>query len=158
MKQPSRRIATFIGFYVLCLVVQFAGAYFTQRSVTTWYVGLHKSPLTPPGIYFGIVWTALYFLMALAATRVYQRTQTLHCRALRWWTIQLLLGFLWSILFFGEKEIILGLEVILLNLLAIAFTGWFFLRVDRLAGLLILPLLLWVGFASYLNYYILVNN
>lgn len=158
MKNITSRLVTFGCFYALCLLVQAVGGYFTQMSVQDWYPTLYKSPLTPPGMYFGIVWTVLYFLMALAATRVFHKTQTVRCHALRWWLIQLLLGLIWSIMFFGRQQIESGMLIILANLVAIGVTLMFFRRVDRWAGAMIAPLLLWVGFASYLNGFIVLHN
>ncbi len=155
MKLP---ITTFLVFYALCFAVQAIGGYFTQTSVTSWYPTLIKSPLTPPGMWFGIVWTALYFLMAVAATRIYLRTGTWRTHALRWWLVQLLFGLLWSILFFGAREIATGLQIIVATWLAIAITLVLFYRTDKRAGLLLVPLLLWVSFASYLNLYIWQHN
>ena len=156
-KAPSR-LLIFVCFYALCFVVQTGGAFFTQLSVTTWYAGLDKSPLTPPGMYFGIVWTTLYLLMALAAMRVYHKTQTLRSHALRWWLIQLILGFLWSVMFFGNQAVLSAFQIILANLVAIGVMLVFFSRIDRVAALMLAPLFLWVSFASYLNYFILTHN
>jgi tryptophan-rich sensory protein len=148
-------LLAFLGFYALCFAVSAAGGYFTQMSVTSWYVTLHKSPLTPPGMVFGIVWTILYLLMALAATRVYGRTGTLRSPALRWWLVQLLMGLIWCEVFFGQREIMAGMQVMLANWLAVAITIALFRRIDRVAAWMMLPLLLWLSFASYLNFYIL---
>jgi tryptophan-rich sensory protein len=156
-KAPSR-LLIFVCVYALCFVVQTGGAYFTQLSVTTWYAGLDKSPLTPPGMVFGIVWTTLYLLMALAAMRVYHKTQTLRSHALRWWLIQLVLGFLWSVMFFGNQAVLSAFQIILANLVAIGVMLVFLRRIDRVAALMLAPLFLWVSFASYLNYFILMNN
>lgn len=153
-----RRIGMFLLFYAFALVAQFGGGYFTQMSVTTWYADLTKSPLTPPGIAFGIAWTALYLLMSLAAERVYHRTGTLHCRPLRWWFIQLILGLDWCLVFFGQRQIGQGLVIILCGWLAVALTLYFFRRVDKGAALLMVPLLLWMSFATYLNLYIWLHN
>lgn len=87
-------IRPFIGFYAICLLVQFAGSYFTQMSVGSWYLTLDKSPFTPPGYVFGIAWTLLYICMSMAAARIYHRIGTLNNRPMRWWLIQLVAG--WS--------------------------------------------------------------
>ncbi len=148
----------FFGFYAIVLMIEFGSSYFTQLSVTTWYTTLNKSPLTPPGMWFGIVWTILYFLMACAATRIYQRTGTLRTHALRWWLVQLLFGFVWCVVFFGNREILAGLQVIIANGLAVAMTIYLFYRIDRGAALMFVPLLLWLSFATYLNLFILQHN
>lgn len=155
---PAKSFAAFALAYGLCLAVQAAGAYFTAQSVHDWYPTLTKSPLTPPGMWFGIVWTALYFLMALAAAQVWRATGQAMNRPLRWWCIQLLLGLWWSITFFGTRDVRAGLLVLALTWIAVAVTFLKFRRVNRLAGWLMLPLLGWVSFAAYLNFYIFLHN
>lgn len=145
--------------YALCFLIQAAGGYFTQMGIGSgWYGGLQKSPLTPPGYVFGLTWTVLYALMAVAAARVTHITGQWNNRPLRWWAIQLLGGVVWCIVFFGLREIALGFYVLVFTWLAvlIAFLGFY--RVNRRAGWLMLPLLLWVSFASYLNFYILTHQ
>lgn len=151
-------LVAFLSFYALCLFVQTTGSYFTLLSVGDWYRGLAKSPLTPPGPVFGIAWTTLYFLMALAAARVWRVLGRVNARPLRWWLIQLLLGWVWTMVFFGLRDVQMGFLVIVLALLAVLVSVRLFLRTERTAGWLMLPLLLWVGFASYLNGAILVLN
>lgn len=151
----KQKILIFLGFYALCFLVQGIGGYVTQFSVRDWYVGLEKSALTPPGAAFGIAWTLLYFLMAVAATRVYLKRKTLRSRSLCWWGIQLLLGLIWTFVFFGQREVMLGFVVIVANWAAVAFTLYRFWRIDRVAGWLLVPLFLWLSFASYLNGFIL---
>lgn len=151
-------LAAFAGFYALCLLVQYAGSMFTMASVATWYVGLNKSHLTPPGYVFGIVWSILYALMALAATRIWRITGRVNTRPMRWWLIQLLIGLIWSMVFFGRRHIEQGMIVIALEWLAILLTFVQFRRVNHRAGWLLFPLLAWVSFASYLNFYILQHN
>jgi tryptophan-rich sensory protein len=148
----------FIGFYALCLIVQVAGAYFTDRSVHTWYPTLDKSPLTPPGVWFGIVWTTLYLLMALAATRVSAVIRTLRNRPLAWWAIQLILGLIWSIMFFGNQSVLGGLIIISATIVAVIVTTTLFWRVNAWAGIMMMPLTLWLTLATHLNLYIYLHN
>lgn len=156
--RPQRNALRFITAYLLCLAVQFLGGYYTSLSVGDWYVALNKSSLTPPGMWFGIVWTALYFLMALAAARIAKITGQWNNRPLRWWAVQLFAGLIWCMVFFGHRDIENGMLVIAFNWLAILLTLVFFWRVNRTAGLLLAPLLAWVSFASYLNFYMLTHN
>ncbi|MDI3540154.1 MAG: translocator protein [Methanolobus sp.] len=72
--------------------------------------------------------------------------------------VQLFLNFLWSVLFFGLRSPLLGLVDIVFLWLAIVATIWLFYRISRTAGLLLLPYLVWVSFASLLNYYIWLLN
>ncbi|MFZ4540295.1 MAG: TspO/MBR family protein [Rickettsiales bacterium] len=158
MTKSPNKYFVFLAFYALSFAVQAIGGYFTQLSVTTWYMGLNKSPLAPPGAAFGIAWTILYFLMALAATRIYRRTRTFRSHALRWWLVQLLLGFLWTVMFFGHREIMVGMQIIATNWIAVGITLYLFKRIDKVAAWMLAPLWAWLTFASYLNLYILAHN
>lgn len=149
--QIKKRLITFLAFYGLCLIVQFIGGYVTQFSVHDWYAGLAKSELTPPGAVFGIAWTILYFLMALAATRIYLIRNTLRSSSLAWWFIQLLLGLIWTFVFFGHREVLLGFVVIVVNWAAVVDTIRKFDKIDRKAALMLVPLCAWLTFAAYLN-------
>ena len=156
--QTTRQAARFMTAYGLCLAVQLLGGYYTQMSVTTWYADLNRSPLTPPGMWFGIVWTILYFLMAWAAARVARITGRWNSRPLRWWLLQLLAGLVWTMLFFGQRDTDTSFYLITFNWVAVLMTVWLFWRVDRRAGLLMVPLLLWISFATYLCWYIVQHN
>ncbi|MES2984578.1 MAG: TspO/MBR family protein [Pseudomonadota bacterium] len=154
----GKTVIAFVAFYALCFIVQSIGAYVTQLSVHDWYPALAKSSLTPPGMVFGIAWTILYLVMAGAATCIYRARGTWRSRSLAWWLIQLLLGLMWSLVFFGQRAIDLGFIIILLNWVAVAFTTYRFFRIERMAGWLMVPLLLWLSFACYLNGFILTHN
>lgn len=147
----QRKVSVFIGFYGLCLIVQLIGGYVTQLSVHDWYQGLAKSELTPPGAVFGITWTILYFLMAVAATCIYLIRNTLRSSSMVWWFIQLILGLIWSFVFFGHREPGLALIVITINWTAVIDTIRKFEKHDSKAALMMCPLLAWLTFAAYLN-------
>lgn len=157
MRLTKTSFLTFAAFYGMALAVQFGGAYFTATSVQDWYLTLERSPLNPPGPVFGIAWTILYFLMALAATRAYPHTKA-NRGPLVWWGVQLLLGFLWCVLFFGMRDTLGGLIVIICTTIAVIVTAVRFWRLDSLAGGLMAPLLLWLTLATHLNLYIYLNN
>ncbi len=157
--RPQRNALRFVVAYGLCVLVQLLGGYFTQVSVTSeWYQSLNKSPLQPAGMWFGIAWTALYFLMALAAARIAKITGQWNNRPLRWWLIQLFTGLVWCMVFFGHRDIQNGFYVIAFNWIAVTVTIVLFSRVNRTASALLLPLWAWMTFASYLNLYILQHN
>jgi tryptophan-rich sensory protein len=142
-----------LGLLALCLIVGGEAARFTVPSVASWYTTLIRPPLAPPNWLFGPVWTVLYVLMAVAAWLVWRgpavgrRTEA----ALVAWGCQLAVNALWTPVFFGLRMIAPGLAVILLLLGAVGFTCARFWRLNRAAGVLFLPYLAWVGFASYLN-------
>lgn len=117
-----------------------------------WYQSLVKSAWIPPAWVFGPVWTTLYLVMGVAAWRVWRETHARREQALRLWWIQLFLNALWSPLFFGWHRLDLALLEILVLLGFIAATARHFWHIDRGAGLLLIPYLAWVGFASFLNF------
>ena len=118
-----------------------------------WYAGLVKPAWNPPGWIFGLVWTVLYALMAVAAWRVWlQGGWARQKRALGLFLLQWTLNALWTPLFFGLHQPGWALAEILVLLAANLATNRAFWRVDRLAGLLLLPYAAWVSFATVLNW------
>lgn len=117
-----------------------------------WYAQLRQPPLTPPGWLFAPVWTVLYALMGLAAWLVWQRAGWLAAaRPLALFLLQLLLNGLWSYLFFGLQRPGLALLDLLSLWLVVLFTLRGFRLHHQTAGLLLVPYLLWLSFAAYLN-------
>jgi tryptophan-rich sensory protein len=118
-----------------------------------WYAQLRKPSWNPPGWVFGPVWTALYTSMAVAVWMVWRRVQgrerRLPCGL---FLAQLALNALWTPLFFGLHRPDLALVNIVLLWFAIIATSAAFWRVHRLAALLLVPYLMWVSFATFLNF------
>jgi translocator protein len=139
-----------LGLLALCFGVAGVAGRVTASSVATWYPTLAKPWFTPPDWLFGPVWGVLYAMMALAAWLVWRRVGWRN-PALGLFFAQLALNLAWSVLFFGLQLIGAALAEILLLLALIAATSWAFWRIDRRAGLLLLPYPLWVGYASLLN-------
>lgn len=133
------------------------GSVFTMSAVTTWYATLQKPPLSPPNWIFGPVWTTLYLLMGVSLYLVWRKWSVLPWTparkkmALVFFGVQLALNTLWSVLFFGLQSPGLALINIILMVVAIKITMLLFWRVSRVATWLLLPYLLWVSFATYLN-------
>lgn len=114
-----------------------------------WYASLHKPPFTPPDFVFPIVWTLLYVLMAIAAWRVW-RARGLH-HALALFILQLCLNAAWMPVAFGMQRLGLALLVILALWGVLSATLRVFWRLNKVAGALLAPYLLWVTYAAYLN-------
>jgi len=150
MNQNLMSLLVFLG---VCLGVEAASGLVTRQSVSTWYVALNKPPWTPPGWIFAPVWTLLYVLMAVAAWLVWQRRAS---HPVTWaqglFALQLLLNACWSFIFFGQRNLGLALLDIVLLLLALVVTVVCFWSIRPLAGALLAPYLVWVSFASALNY------
>lgn len=129
------------------------GSIFTASSVRTWYVDLAKPLWNPPSWIFGPVWTVLYALMGVSAYIVWQDRGASHVRtALVVYGIQLGLNILWSAIFFGLKDPQIAFFEILVLLFFMIITTILFWRINTWAGVLLIPYILWVVFASYLNY------
>lgn len=139
-------------FLLLCFLVAAAGGAVTAMSVNDWYQGLEKPGFTPPDALFAPVWTALYALMAVAAWRVLRSSGF---RDARWpllaFAVQLGLNLGWSVLFFGMNLIGAALVEMIALLAAIVVTAMLFARRDRWAGVMLVPYVVWVGYALVLN-------
>lgn len=147
-----RDLAALAGFVLLCFAVAGIGGLATASGVETWYPTLVRPGFNPPDWIFGPVWTVLYLLMAIAAWRVWRRPSSRpRSVALAAFGLQLALNLAWSLLFFGLRSPGAALVEIFLLLGAIAATAYLFWRQERLAGLLFVPYLLWVAFATLLN-------
>lgn len=137
-----------------------AGSIFTTPSIAGWYAGVVKPAFNPPAWVFGPVWTVLYALMGIAAFLVWntglgRRGVKI---ALGIFVGQLLLNTLWSIIFFGLHSLGGALIEIILLWLSIFATIIVFARVSKPAAWLLVPYILWVSFAMYLNYSIYALN
>jgi len=133
-------------------IVAALGGAVTRTTVTTWYLDLPKPGWTPPGWVFGPVWTALYAMMAVAASVVWlSRNVDDICCPLGAFTLQLLLNLAWSVCFFGLRSPLLGFLDIGLLWVAVGVATTQFFLVSRLAGWLMVPYWAWVTFAGALN-------
>ena len=112
---------------------------------------LAQPPLSPPGWLFPVVWTLLYALMGIAAYRVYNSKAENKAAALVLYGLQLFVNFLWPIVFFRFRAYLAAFVVLILLWIGIVLTLWEFYKSDERAGDLMIPYLLWVTFAAYLN-------
>ncbi len=130
-----------------------AGAIGSMFTPGAWYDSLAKPSWTPPGAVFGPVWTVLYLLMGGAAWLVWQRAGFRGAgTALAVFLVQLACNALWSYLFFGLRRPDLALADIVILWTLILVATVLFWRQTRPAGILLLPYLAWVGFATGLNF------
>lgn len=157
----KRSFVWLIVFLALPFVVGAIGSFATMPSIPTWYQGLTKPPINPPNWIFGPVWTTLYLFMGYASYRIFKkevRSPKLKKEALTVYAVHLLLNGLWSVAFFGLQSPLYGLLVIIPLLLLVMWTMFLFRRLDTIAGVLFIPYVLWVSFATYLNVTIFVLN
>ena len=124
------------------------------------YKVINQPPLSPPAWLFPLVWTALYLLMGEASYRVYSSGQAPSQirKALTAYGVQLGLNFLWPLVFFGGKMYLTAFIVLVALWVAIVVTMRRFMKLDEKAGDMIIPYLLWVSFAAYLNLGVFLLN
>ena len=135
---------------LLPLAVGGLSAFLTADSMEV-YQALRQPPLSPPGWLFPIVWTILYVLMGIAAYLVWVRDSTGRNGALLFYGLQLAFNFVWTLIFFNLQNHGLALLWILILWVLILITTVRFFRETKAAGWLMVPYLLWVSFAVYLN-------
>lgn len=138
----------------VCLAAGFIGSVFTFAAIPTWYAGLNKPAFNPPGWLFGPVWTILYILMGIAAYLIWRKgLQHNEVKiALAVFIVQLALNVAWSIIFFNFHSPLLAFVDIILLWLAIIMTLIYFFSLSLFAGWLMVPYILWVSFAAFLNF------
>lgn len=137
----------------ICFAAAGFGSLFTVPAIAGWYATLNKPAWNPPNWIFGPVWSTLYLLMAIAAWLVWREWGFKAAGlALTLFALQLCLNALWSYLFFGLHNPALAFIEIILLWLAILATVCAFLKLNTLASVLLLPYILWVTFAAFLNY------
>lgn len=124
------------------------------------YGSMNKPPLSPPGWVFPVVWTVLYLLMGYASYRVYtsggDREQVR--KALILYGAQLAANFLWPLIFFGLQWYLVAFVLLVALWVLIYVTMRAFSVIDERAGDLLLPYILWVTFAAYLNLGVFLLN
>ena len=143
----NKKISIFI-FVFLALIV---GGFASSASEDIWYKNLIKSDLNPPGYVFGIVWPILYMLMSVAAYRTFEITKNP-------FFIQLIFNAMWSwLFFFFQMPFIALINIWLLIYLNTVLTIKMY-KLDKFSGLIYVPYVIWLLFASYLNLFIVINN
>lgn len=139
-------ILPFLGFLALHMGLSGLAGIVTRDHLDPWYNSLVKSPLTPPGWVFSMVWVTLYAFMAIAITRVRH-----HQKSVNWGLIQFGVNLAWVYMFFARESVLGGLVMLPLVMACAAYTAYLYSRVDRIAAALYAPYLAWMGFALFLN-------
>lgn len=124
-----------------------------------WYLTLEKPPFTPPPSYFPIAWTILYIMMGISFfTIIMQPATKQKYVAVNLFLVQLILNLLWSYIFFELQSITYALIDVILLLIFLIATIIYFFKLSKLAGYLLIPYLLQVIFATYLNVGLAILN
>ncbi|MFH0713964.1 MAG: TspO/MBR family protein [Candidatus Micrarchaeota archaeon] len=157
--KPEINWLKLIASIVICQAAGIIGSIFTFAAIPTWYALLAKPTFAPPNWIFAPVWTLLFLLMGIALYLVWEKGATRETKLpLSLFAIQLALNVTWSFLFFSLRDPASAFIVIILLWVAIAVTLLSFYSISRKAGWLMVPYLLWVTFAAYLNLTILLLN
>jgi tryptophan-rich sensory protein len=139
---------------VICQLAGLIGSFFTSPAIQSWYAALRKPAFTPPNWLFAPVWTTLFLLMGVSLFLVWRKPVSMPKvrTALVIFAVQLALNVLWSILFFGLRSPLAGFIEILILWAVILLTIVNFYRLSSTAGMLLIPYILWVSFAAFLNF------
>lgn len=153
MKLTSKNLLSLCLFLCICYGVAYIGAIYEPGE---WYKNLNKAPWSPPNIAFPIVWSILYFFIAVTGWLIFN-TKLVRLQAL--WSFQLVLNAMWSWIFFGEHWVLLGLiDLLMLVTAVIALIISCWQNQLKLATFLMIPYLLWLAIATSLNSYVLIAN
>lgn len=124
-----------------------------------WYNSLKKSTLTPPSWVFGTAWSLLYTSMIIYLVLMMRDNKcNMWCQPLTFFVIQLFFNLIWTSLFFKFKLIRLALIDILFTLGFTITTFITSLNINSKLSLILIPYILWLTLATYLNTYIVLNN
>lgn len=151
---PTKDFTRLLFFVFICNFAGIIGSFFTFSRLNSWYLELVKPTFNPPPWLFGPVWITLYTLMGIAAYLIWRSDSAVRVKrlALGVFIAQLILNALWSVLFFGWRNPQLALIDLLLLWIAIVATIYCFANISKPAAWLLVPYLLWVSFAGYLNF------
>lgn len=155
MKNLSKLIYALLSVFI----VAFISSYFTRQGVNSWYHNAVPSRFTPSDSVFPIVWSILYFLMALSfygiLTLPYTK-QTLDARLL--FLSQLLLNIVWCFVFFYARQLAVGFGVIIILDFLVYKTISAFKQLRPASAYLLYPYFLWLCYAAFLNLIFVINN
>ncbi|MFL0248079.1 TspO/MBR family protein [Candidatus Clostridium stratigraminis] len=146
---------------VIVLITELIGVLSSLFSGNTGqiYTSLVKPTLSPPGWIFGVIWPILYLLMGIAVYMIYQSPDTLDRKeAITLYWVQLFVNFLWPVVFFRLGWHWISVLVILILDVLVFMTTIKFYKINKVAGYLLIPYLLWILFATYLNIGIAILN
>lgn len=146
---------------IICIAIPLAvgllSALLTQNNMNQFDI-IKKPFLSPPGWIFPIVWTILYIMMGIASYLIYTSHYYNKNNALLTYEIQLIVNFFWSLIFFNLEAYLFSFIWLVLLWILILITTIQFFNINKIAGYLMIPYLLWVTFAGYLNLSIYLLN
>ncbi|MBU3934767.1 tryptophan-rich sensory protein [Patescibacteria group bacterium] len=141
---------------VICQMAGFVGAFFTMPAMKGWYENIEKPFFAPPDWIFAPVWVVLFLLMGVSLFLVWEKRADGEAKVI--FATQLILNILWSVFFFGLKSPGLAFIDLVLLWFSILCMIIIFYKIHKLAGFLLIPYILWVTFAGFLNFVIWMAN
>lgn len=124
-----------------------------------WFDALDLPAITPPGWVFGVVWTSIYVMLGLSLAQILTAFDARgRGFALILFYVQLGANFAWTPIFFGAQLVTLALYLIVFILMVTIATTFAFARISKAAAWLLVPYMVWLSFASILNYQIDQRN
>ncbi len=151
----NKKLKTKIVFILISLAVGGLSAFLTRGNMNV-FDSIIKPPLTPPAVFFPIVWTILFTLMGISAARVYLENP--QSGAIKVFAANLIVNFFWSIIFFNMRAFGFSFVWLLLLIAIVSYMIVKFYQVDKVAAYLQLPYFFWLLFAGYLNLFIFLAN
>ena len=154
------KILKLIVSILICQGAGGVGSLFTSPAISTWYVMLQKPSFNPPNWLFAPVWIILFLLMGISLYLIWSKgLENKKTKVVIFvFATQLILNIFWSFLFFGLHLPLYAFAEIIILWLAILLTIVSFYRISKTAGLLLLPYIFWVSFATILNFFIWQMN
>ena len=146
------KIAKIIIAVIICIAVGGFSGFLTADAIQNWYLALNKPSWNPPNWLFAPVWTALYLMMGIAVGIVWAGNHPTKNKALGLFVVQLVLNFFWSLIFFRWQSPVWAFVEIIMMWIAILLTILAFNKINKTTAYLMIPYLLWVSFASFLNF------
>lgn len=148
--------------YIISIVISIGigqlSGFLTRDASKSFSNNFRQSALTPPDWVFPVVWVILFFLMGISAVLVFESQCEIKKYALTLYAVQLIFNFFWSLIFFlTDKFQVSFFWIILMDLMVFAMILMFY-KCSKVAAYLQIPYLLWILFASYLNYIVLLLN
>lgn len=159
-KSMPKNIYKLVTSIALCQGAGIIGSFFTISSINNWYNLLNQPSFRPPNWLFGPVWTVLYTLMGISVYWIWMKGTKKNTvrNAITLFLVHIVLNASWSIVFFGLHNIGLALVNIVVLLIFIKMVMMKFYKIDKKASYILIPYILWVSFATALNYSIWMLN
>ena len=133
--------------------------FLSRNGMQLYSTAINKPPLSPPGWLFPVVWSILYVLMGISSYLITESGKPARSKtALTVYGVQLFFNFMWSIIFFNFEAYLFAFIWLIALLVLIIVNTYLFYQIDRRAGLLFIPYIIWVTFAGYLNFGIFLLN